>query len=132
MGFDLCAKLLLNIDPATGTPFIYGTKNGDLVRIPFNPEQHVVPEQFCKYLEQQGDHFVLYVSHFINFNNFVQQVSCEEFLEHYPDWTFYNLKKEFEGYDWTKADHDGFKEFLKWTTNTDSSYFLGWVICWSY
>jgi len=132
MGFHLRVKLLLNIDSVTGAPFIYGAKDGDLVQIPFNPEEHVVPEKFCKYLEQQGDHFVLYVEHFINFNNFVQQVTCEEFLEHYPDWTLYNLKKEFECYNWTKSNHDEFKEFLKWTTNTDSSYFLEWVVCWSY
>jgi hypothetical protein len=110
MGFDLVVNLNLPIDATTGEACVYDFKNPGGKR-PFVPSEYTVPEKYRVYLVQRGPHFHSYIK---PFGEMCNQTSAELFLHYYPDWR--QVKKDMgdEDYEWSKGDHDGFKNALKW------------------
>lgn len=112
MGFDLVVNLNLPIDATTGEAFVYDFKNPGGKR-PFVPSEYTVPEKYRAYLVQRGPHFHSYIK---PFGEMCNQTSAELFLHYYPDWR--QVKKDIgddaEINEWSKGDHDGFKNALKW------------------
>ena len=106
MGFDINVSLIAGIDEYTGMPFVWG-KNFE--KLPYVPSEYEVPEKHRKYLKQRGLIFHFYIKEIEG-----TTTDVGTFLHHYPDWR--QVKKDMgEEYDyWTKADHDGFKQALKW------------------
>ena len=110
MGFDLTITINLYIDPKTGLPFVWGP---GLTQKPYVPSEYIVPEKYRKWLDQRGHHFHAYIQ---KFNSDTDSIDTWTFLEEYPDWD--DVLKKIGGNakysDWTKSDHDDFKEALKW------------------
>jgi hypothetical protein len=120
MGFDINVCLNVWIDETTGMPFVWG-KNFE--KLPYVPCDYEVPEKHRKYLKQRGNIFHSYIK---DIEGYTTDVGT--FLDKYPDWR--QVKKDMgadEDYGWTKADHDGFKQALKWM---ESKGVFG--ITWSY
>lgn len=119
MGFDLNITLNVRIDEKTGMPFAWGK---DWEQLPYVSCEYEVPEKHRKYISQRGNVFHFYIK---GIEGYTTDVGT--FLDNYPDWR--QVKKDMgEDYDyWTKADHDGFKQALKWL---ESKHVFG--ITWSY
>jgi hypothetical protein len=122
MGFDINVCLNVWIDETTGLPFVYGKGHE---KLPYVSGTYIVPEKHRKYLKQRGGIFHFYIK---GIEGYTTDVGT--FLHHYPDWR--QVKKDIGAdgetdYGWTKADHDGFKQALKWL---DSKQVFG--ITWSY
>jgi len=126
MGFDMSINLNVGIDPDTGLAFVWD-KQG-FGRKPFIQGEHVVPEQFRKYLVQRGSHFHSYIQ---KFSEDVNLVDIERFLDNYPPWSKVLLDIERDNNDyWTEFDHSDFQEALKWfSTEKNAGVFS---ISWSY
>jgi hypothetical protein len=122
MGFDLLVNLNVPVDPSTGHAFVYDDKNPGGKK-PFAPSKYIVPEKYRVYLVQRGSQFHSYIK---PFGEMCSQASAELFLHYYPDWR--RVKKDIEGedYGWTKEDHDGFKNALKWMVSKEGVFGLSW------
>lgn len=112
MGFDLLVTLNAPIDPASGMPFVWDDKSPGRQK-PYVSCEYTVPEKYRDYLRQRGSQFHSYIK---PFGEGCSEASAEIFLHYYPDW--WQVKKDMgdEDYGWTKEDHDGFKNALKWMT----------------
>ena len=122
MGFDLTISIDLCIDPKSGLPFVWGP---DFIQKPYVPSEHIVPEKYRKWVHERGHQFHAYIK---NFSSDTYCVSACTFLDNYPDWD--DVLKEIGGNaeysDWTKSDHDDFKEALEWFSKEPSQFRVEW------
>ncbi len=123
MGFDFYLKISVQVDPATGLPFVWG-KNS--TKLPYDPEGWRLPEEFREFAQMRGHFLHLYT------DTLEQKYRCYEldpgtFLSHYPTWSEIADRIDFEYDDWNEEKHNRFKRCLKWCDNKG-----GYVPEWSY
>lgn len=116
MGFDFYIHLCLGISEETGLPFLYkyDESTNTLKRIPYDPEEFRVPDQWKKFLSIRGHHMNYYIED-IETNERGYTASMDVFEHYFPKWE--NIEAEFKEakYDyWTEETHNEFEAFVKW------------------
>ena len=131
MGFDINITMSLQMCPASGKPFYYGSdpKTNKIEKI-YGLPNILVPAKMCEYLEGRGSIFHAYTDTFNDKDIF--NVSVDEFLDEYPTWedvkkSGYYVDEDENGY-WMEEDHEGFKRLLEWCCQQGPSF----RVCWSY
>jgi hypothetical protein len=119
MSCNLSIGLKLNIDSATGVPFIQ-SDNGR--HITFNINSLTVPTPFKKFISQTGPWFREYIKAYDTDWEF--EASAKDFLQNYPIWTLVYEGLE-DNYSWTEKDHDSFKNALTWFVEK-GCFYLHW------
>jgi hypothetical protein len=117
MGFDLNIIINTGIDEKTGLPFVW-EKNFE--KSEYIPTVYQIPEKYRKYISQRGYHFHNYI---YNFDDNTYQCDVEIFLNFYPEW---NEEISEDADNWTKEDHDGFKECLEWLSSNAGIFGIRW------
>lgn len=116
MGFDLCIGMKMNLNPATGLPYVGGD--------PYDATSLQVPDVFRKFIHQRGDHWHQYIKQFNS--DYEYETTAAEFLEYYPKWRELSAQLGAED-DWSESDHDMFKAALIWFKQKGCFY-----VSWSY
>ena len=122
MGFDLNIIINTYIDEVTGLPYIL--QLNPLFKKPYNPEDYKIPEEYRKYINQCGHHFHAYIK---NFDESTTQCDVDIFLHYYPKWIdtkYYILDDDDD--EWTKKDHDEFKNCLEWLVSKSGVFGIRW------
>jgi hypothetical protein len=117
MGFDLNIIINTGIDEKNGLPFVW-TKNCE--QNEYIPTAFQIPEKYRKYILQHGYHFHNYIYHFDDNTN---QCDVDIFLNFYPEWS---EEISEDGDDWSKEDHDEFKECLEWLSSHPGVFGVRW------
>ena len=126
MGFDLDIRHNLQIDPTSGLPvvYVYNPSTNSTMKTPYIPEDYKVPEEFCKYLTQQGSQFRYYIA---PFHSSTTEIDASVFLYYYPMWedvVKYHGDYELDG--WSEEDHNGFKKALEWMATKNYVFTVHW------
>lgn len=126
MGFDLDIRLDLHIDSDTGLPvvYVYDPSTNSSMKVPYNPEDYKVPEEFCKYLQQRGSQFHYYIAFF---GSSTTEIDASAFLHYYPKWEdVVKYHSEYELGGWSEEDHNGFKKALEWMATKNYVFNVHW------
>lgn len=112
MGFDWFLTIEVYVDPATGKPWVW-SKDGELKKIPFNPEDWILPERFREFAIMRGHHLHPYIKRVEEYE-FNSRASADILLHYFPVWEDIKDKLDWEDYEWDEAKHKLFEECLTW------------------
>ena len=125
MGFDFFLELRLRINENTGLPDIgwQFDASGVAFRIPYVPEEYVVPEKYRKWTRLRGSHLHMYITTFMDNET---ECDAQHFFSSIPSWD--SIKEKAEVYEyWTLEAHSEFVEAMAWFASRP-----GFYITWSY
>jgi hypothetical protein len=108
--FEYRIALNLSIDIDTGKPFYLYYDKGQYIKKPYDPSEHIVPEEFREWTQGAGDVFEYIFNHWINDD---RRPSLNEVVINYPDW--YHV----ENHKWNEDAHWRFLDALKWFMKYD-------------
>ena len=83
MGFDWNLTIEAYVDPATGKPWIWSQDGGDLKKIPFNPDDWVLPEQFREFAVMRGHHLYRYI-HQVEEMDYGTKADAQTLVNYFP------------------------------------------------
>jgi hypothetical protein len=118
MGFYIYIYCQLNICKDTGKHFYYG-KLDKIYDIP-----QIIPEEYREFISMSGKVFRIYT----NLITDDTLTSVENFVDKYPLWTDIIEDSDFEKYCnfWNEDKHKKFYDALKWFSEQDVNYMIGW------
>jgi hypothetical protein len=125
MGFDFCLELRLRINETTGLPDLGWNMDasGLAIRIPYVPENYVVPEKYRGWTTLRGRHLHMYITTFMD-----NETDCDaqNFFSSMPTWD--SIKEQADTYEgWTLEKHTEFVEAMSWFASRP-----GFYVTWSY
>lgn len=112
MGFDWNLTIQVYIDPATGKPWVW-SHDGELKKIPFVPEDWILPERFREFAIMRGHHLYHYI-HYVEEYEFNSQTTADILLAYFPVWEDIKDNVVWTNYDWDEEKHNLFHECLRW------------------
>ena len=124
MGLDIFLELRLQINELTGLPDLgwHLDASGVAYRIPYIPEQYVVPEKYRKWAKLRGRYLHMYMEKFVPDDD-----SCDAttFYNNMPEWI--SIEHHAASYKWTLEEHAEFVEAMSWFASRP-----GFYVSWSY
>lgn len=84
MGFHWNLTIQVYVDPATGKPWVW-SHDGELKKIPFVPEDWVLPEQFREFTDMRGHHLYHYIDCVENMG-YGHRADADILLHYFPIW----------------------------------------------
>lgn len=126
MGFDFYIQLVLHMDPTSGKPFFYDTKEDGLTFRNYQLASIEIPEEHREFLQGRGSIFHAYTREF-SYND-IFSVKIDELLDEFPDW---DEVLESDDCDenretWTEENHNRFKAALTWFSEQKQSFQATW------
>lgn len=123
MGFDWNLTIQVYLDPTTGLPWVW-SPDGDLRKVPFNPEVWRLPEKFREFAIMRGHHLRHY-TRAVEIEEDRFQADAATLIHYFPKWGDIKDAEVWADYDWDEIKHNLFYECLAWCA-VKGSYGASW------